>query len=99
MWWSEEEEGLQQQAAAALGEVADDDIADPAADLFDPPDEDIDPGEEAGAAEDGNPPAAFPWHIPEGMPLPVFDPEPPMVNGFHILLPPLNPPYGEADAI
>ena len=40
---------------------------------------------------------AFPWHVPEDMQLPVFEPELPMVNGFHILLPPLNPLQDEAD--
>jgi hypothetical protein len=98
MWWSQEEEDLQQQFTAAWGEADDDDIADLAADPPDPPDEDVDLGGEAGAAVEGGPPAAFPWHIPEGAPLPVIDPDLPMVNGFHILLPPLNLFQGGADA-
>ena len=34
----------------------------------------------------------FPWHVPEGMPFPVFALEQPLVNGWHIHLPPLDPP-------
>ncbi len=99
MWWTGEEEQLQKQAEAAWGDPADDDIADPAADPFDPPAEDAGLGEEVDAAAEGGPPVAFPWHIPEGMPLPVAAPELPMVNGYHIFLLPLNPPHGEADEI
>jgi hypothetical protein len=92
MWWTGEEEQLQKQAEAAWGDPADDDIADPAADPFDQPAEDAGLVEEVDAADEGEPPAAFPWHIPEGMPLPVAAPELPMVNGYHIFLPPLTPP-------
>jgi hypothetical protein len=105
MWWSQEEEDLQKRYIAAWGEAADDDLADLAADFADldadppdPPDGDLDLGGEAEAAEGGGPPAAFQWHLPEGVPLPVPDPELPLVNGFHILLPPLNLPQGGADA-
>ncbi len=98
MWWSQEEEDLQKQYVAAWGEAADDDLADLAADPPDPPDGDFDLGGEAEAAEEDGPPAAFPWHLPEGAPLPVHDPEPPLVNGFHIFLPPLNLFQGGADA-
>jgi hypothetical protein len=88
--------------------AADDDIADLAADFADlaaappdPPDGDLDLGgeaEAAEAAEEGGPPAAFQWHLPEGVPLPVPDLELPLVNGFHIFLPPLNLHQGGADA-
>ena len=98
MWWSEIEEGIQQQYDAAWGAIDDEDIADPLADPLDPPDGDIDPGEEAGAPEDDDIPAAIPWHVPEGMPIPILDPEPPLVNGYHIQLPPLNPFQDGADA-
>ena len=98
MWWSQEEEDLQKRYVAAWGEAADDDLADLAADPPDPPDGDLDLGGEAEAADEDGPPAAFQWHLPEGAPLPVPDPELPLVNGFHIFLPPLNLFQGGADA-
>jgi hypothetical protein len=39
---------------------------------------------------------AIPWHVPEDVPFPAFEPELPLVNGFHIHLPPLNHPPNEA---
>ena len=98
MWWSQEEEDLQKRYIVAWGEAADDDLADLAADPPDPPDGDLDLGGEAEAAEEDGPPAAFQWHLLEGAPLPVPDPELPLVNGFHIFLPPLNLFQGGADA-
>jgi hypothetical protein len=95
MWWAEEEEQLQKQAEAAWGNPSDDDIADP----FDQLAEDAGLKEEVDAVDEGEPLVAFPWHIPEGMPLPVAAPELPMVNGYHIFLLPLNAPHGEADEI
>jgi hypothetical protein len=70
-----------------------DDPADPAGDLA---------ALEAGMAglmaepdePDNNVPVqAFQWHVPEGMPFPLFAPELPLVNGWHIHLPPMNPPH------
>jgi len=98
MWWSQEEEDLEKRYLAAWGEAADDDLVDLAADPPDPPDGDLDLGGEAEAADEDGPPAAFQWHLPEGAPLPVPDPELPLVNGFHIFLPPLNLFQGGADA-
>jgi len=70
-----------------------DDPADPAGDLA---------ALEAGMAglmaepdepDNHDPALAFQWHVPEGQPFPVFAPELPLVNGWHIHLPPMNPPH------
>ncbi len=110
MWWTEDEEKLQQQAQEAWDLFPPEDIADPAGDLADlediaNPAGDLADLEDAMAglmAEPARPNnngdvLAFQWHVPEGMLLPVIAPELPMVNGYHIFLPPLNPPHGEAD--
>ncbi len=104
-WWTAEEEELEQQAQAAWDLFPPENIDDPAGDLADPENlvdlEDAMAGLMAEAAEpenNGDVPV-FPWHVPEGMPLPVVAPDLPMVNGYHIFLPPLNAPHGEADAI
>jgi hypothetical protein len=111
-WWSVEEENLQHQAQAAWDLFPVEDIAAPAGDLAAL--EDLaDPAGDLGELEDemaglmaepielknnGDMPI-FQWHIPEGMPLPAVAPDLPMVNGYHILPPPLNVPHGEVDAM
>ncbi len=77
--------------------MAPENIADPAGDLAD-----LEDGMAGLMAEPDAPGndvdiPAIQWHVPEGMPLPILAPELPMVNGYHIFLPPLNPPHGEAD--
>ena len=108
-WWTVGEEGLEQQAQAAWALFPPDNIADPAGDLVNLEDladpaggladlEDAMAGlmaEPAGPDDPGDA-LAFPWHLPEGMVLPAIAPEQPMMNGYHIVLPPLNPPHGEA---
>jgi hypothetical protein len=109
MWWTEEEEKLQQQAQAAWDLFPPDDIADPAGDLANLEDladpaggladlEDAMAGlmDEPAGPDNNRDALAFQWHVPEGMVLPVIGPEQPMMNGYHIVLPPLNPPHGEA---
>jgi hypothetical protein len=104
-WWTVGEEGLEQQAQAAWALFPPDNIADPAGDLANPEDladpaggladlEDAMAGlvaEPAGPDDPGDAPA-FPWHLPEGMVLPAIAPEQPMMNSYHIVLPPLHPP-------
>jgi hypothetical protein len=70
-----------------------DEVVDPAGDLAGL--EEGMAGLMAGPAEPGNDVAVqpFPWHVPEGMPFPIFAPELPLVNGWHIHLPPLDPPH------
>jgi hypothetical protein len=70
------------------------------------PDDLVDPAGAMAALEEGmagllaepdelgnhDPVLAFQWHVPEGLPFPVFAPELPLMNGWHIHLPPLDPP-------
>jgi hypothetical protein len=84
--------------ADPAGDLADlEDIADPAGDLADLEDEMAGLMAEPAELEGNGDIPAFQWHVPEGMPLPVVAPELPMVNGYHIFLPPLNALHGEAD--
>jgi hypothetical protein len=109
-WWSEDEENLQHQAqaawdlfplegiAATAGDLADpEDLADPAGDLGELEDGIAGLMAEPIEPEDNVDMPMFQWHVPEGMPFPAVAPDLPMVNGYHILLPPLNVLPGEVD--
>jgi hypothetical protein len=83
--------------ADPAGDLANlEDHADPAGGLADLEDAMAGLMAEPAGPDDPGDALAFPWHLPEGMVLPAIAPEQPMMNGYHIVLPPLHPPHGEA---